>query len=54
MNTRKCYRILSTLVCLTVMLALAIGNVKASRTLQGETDFAAIDEIGRASCRERV
>ena len=43
MNTRKGYRILSTLVCMTVMLALAIGNVKASRTLQGETDFAAID-----------
>jgi CubicO group peptidase (beta-lactamase class C family) len=43
MNTRKGYRILSTLVCLTLMVVLTIGNVNASPTLQGETDFAAID-----------
>src|SRR3989337_2657597 len=43
MNTLKGYRIFFVLVCLTLMLVLAIGNVKASRTLQTETDFAAID-----------
>lgn len=43
MNTHKGYQILSTLVCLTLVLALTIGNVKASRTQQAETDFAAID-----------
>ena len=43
MNTHKSYRILSTLACLTVMLALALGRVSASPTLQGEPDFAAID-----------
>ena len=43
MNTIKGYRLFSTLVCLTLMLALTIGNVNASRTLQGETDFVAID-----------
>jgi CubicO group peptidase (beta-lactamase class C family) len=43
MNTHKAYRIFSALVCLTVMLALAFGNVNASRTQQAETDFAAID-----------
>src|SRR3990172_5919571 len=43
MNTLKVYRLLSTLVCLTLMLALTIGNVNASRTQQAEMDFAAID-----------
>jgi CubicO group peptidase (beta-lactamase class C family) len=42
-NTFKWYRIFSALICLTLMLVLTIGNVKASVTLQGETDFAAID-----------
>src|SRR3989337_450374 len=41
MNTHKGYRILSTLVCLTLALALTIGNASASPTQQ--TDFAAID-----------
>ena len=43
MNTFKGYRILSTLVCLTLMLALTIGNVNAVPARQAETDFAAID-----------
>ena len=43
MNTLKRYRILFALICLTLMLLLTIGNIKASPTLQGETDFAAID-----------
>lgn len=43
MNTLKWNRIFVTLVCLTLMLALTIGNVNASPTLQGETDFTAID-----------
>ena len=43
MNTLKGYRIFFALLCLTLMLVLTIGNVKASPTLQGETDFAAID-----------
>jgi CubicO group peptidase (beta-lactamase class C family) len=42
MNTLKGYRILSTLICLTLVLVLSIGNVKASPTQQ--TDFAAIDD----------
>ena len=43
MNTLKGYRIFSTLVCLTLMLALAFASVSASPTPQVETDFAAID-----------
>jgi CubicO group peptidase (beta-lactamase class C family) len=43
MNTHKSYRILSTLACLAMMLALAFGSVSASPTLQAETDFAAMD-----------
>jgi len=43
MKTLKWNRIFVTLVCLILMLALTIGNVSASPTLQGETDFAAID-----------
>ena len=43
MNTLKGYRIFSALICLTLMLALTIGNVNASPTQQAETDFAAID-----------
>jgi len=43
MNTLKGYRILSTLVCLTLALALTIGNVNASPMQQSETDFAGID-----------
>ena len=43
MNTLKGFRIFSALICMTLMLALTIGNVNASPTLQGETDFAAID-----------
>jgi len=43
MKTLKRNRILSTLVCLTLLLALTIGNVSASPTQQTETDFAAID-----------
>ncbi len=43
MNTFKSYRIFSALICLTLMLALTIGNVKASQNLQAETDFASID-----------
>jgi len=43
MNTHKGYRILSTLICLTLILTLTIGKVKASPTHQAETDFAAID-----------
>jgi CubicO group peptidase (beta-lactamase class C family) len=43
MNTLKGYRILSTLVCLTLMLALTIGNVNASPQQRAETDFAAMD-----------
>ena len=43
MNIRKRYRILCALICLNLVLALTIGNVKASPTLQGETEFAAID-----------
>lgn len=41
MNTLKGYRILSTLICLTLALTLTIGKVNASPTQQ--TDFAAID-----------
>jgi len=43
MNTLKSNRIFSALICLTLMLALSIGNVSASPTHQAETDFAAID-----------
>ena len=43
MNTLKANRIFLALVCLTLMLALTIGKVNASPTLQAETDFAAID-----------
>jgi CubicO group peptidase (beta-lactamase class C family) len=43
MNTFKWNRIFFALICLTLVLALPIGNVKANPTLQGETDFAAID-----------
>ncbi len=43
MNTLKGYRIFFALICLTLTLALTIGNVNASPTLQGQTDFAAID-----------
>ena len=43
MNTLKGYRIFLALICLTMMLALTIGNVNASPARQGETDFAAID-----------
>ncbi|UCH60369.1 MAG: beta-lactamase family protein [Anaerolineales bacterium] len=43
MNTLKGYRILFTLICLTLLLALSIGNVKASTMQQTETDFAAMD-----------
>jgi CubicO group peptidase (beta-lactamase class C family) len=43
MNTHKGYRIFCTLICLTLALALTIGNVKASGTQQAQTDFAAID-----------
>jgi hypothetical protein len=43
MNTRKWDRITLALICLTLTLALSTANEKASPTLQGETDFAAID-----------
>src|SRR3990172_4762049 len=43
MNTLKVYRLLSTLICLTLALALTIGSVSASPMRQSETDFAAID-----------
>jgi len=43
MNTLKSNRIFFTLICLTLMVVLIYGNVKASPKLQGETDFAAID-----------
>jgi len=43
MNTLKANRIFSALICLTLMLALTIGNVSASPKQQTETDFAAID-----------
>jgi CubicO group peptidase (beta-lactamase class C family) len=43
MNTLKGYRMFLALVCLTLALVLTIGNVKASPTLQTETDFTAID-----------
>jgi len=43
MNTLKWNRIFVTLVYLTLMLALSIGNVSASPTQQAETDFVAID-----------
>jgi len=43
MNTLKGFRIFTTLVCLTLMLALTIGNVSASPVSKTETDFAAID-----------
>jgi len=43
MNTFKGYQILSTLICLTLALALTIGNVNASPMQQSETDFAGID-----------
>jgi CubicO group peptidase (beta-lactamase class C family) len=42
-NVFKEYRIFFVLVCLTLVLALTIGNVNASRAHQSETDFAAID-----------
>jgi len=43
MNTLKRNRIFVAVICLTLMLALSIGNVSASPTQQAETDFAAID-----------
>jgi CubicO group peptidase (beta-lactamase class C family) len=43
MNAHKIYRVLSMLACLTLMFAMTIETVNASPTLQGETDFAAID-----------
>ena len=43
MNTLKDYRILSTLICLTVMLALTIGHVNANPAQPAEADFATID-----------
>ncbi len=43
MNTLKGYRIFSTLICLTLMFALAISDINASQTQQTKTDFAAID-----------
>lgn len=43
MNTRSWYRILFVLICLSLVLAPANGNVQAGPALQGETDFAAID-----------
>jgi len=43
MNTFKRDRIFVAVICLTLMLALTIGNVNASPTRQGETDFTAID-----------
>jgi len=43
MNTFKRYQTLFVLMCVTLVLALTIGNAKASPTLQAETDFAAID-----------
>jgi CubicO group peptidase (beta-lactamase class C family) len=43
MNTLKAYRIFFALLCLTLMLALTIGNVRASPARQGEVDSAAID-----------
>src|SRR3990172_2052880 len=43
MSTPKDYRILSTLICLVLVLSLTNANVKASLMRQGETDFAAID-----------
>ena len=43
MNTHKGYRIFLALICLNLMLSLSIGNIKASPSLQTETDFAAID-----------
>jgi len=43
MNTLYWNRIFSALVCLTLIFAMTIETVNASPTLQGETDFAAID-----------
>ena len=43
MNTFKPHRTLLVLMCVTLTLVLSVGTVKASRTLQAETDFAAID-----------
>jgi CubicO group peptidase (beta-lactamase class C family) len=42
-NALKWYRIFFALICLTLMLALTIGDAKASPRWQGETDFGAID-----------
>lgn len=36
-------RIFAALVCLTLTIALTIGNVHASPTQQGEADFAVMD-----------
>ena len=43
MNTLKWYRRFFAPICLTLVLALNIGNVTASPALQGEPNFAAID-----------
>ena len=43
MNTRKGYRILITLICLYLILAVIISNVRASPQQQTKTDFPAID-----------
>ena len=43
MSTHKNFRISATLICLSLMLALIFGSVRASPTPQAETDFAAID-----------
>jgi len=43
MNTLKWNQIFVTLICLTLMLVLTIGNVNASPKQQSEMDFAAID-----------
>ncbi len=44
MNTRKRHQIFLGLICLTLVLALTLGNIQASPRQQGETDFAAIDD----------
>jgi CubicO group peptidase (beta-lactamase class C family) len=43
MKTFKWYRRFFALICLTLIVSLTLGNVKASPTLQAEPDFAAID-----------
>ena len=43
MNRSNTYPIVFALICLTLALALTVGNANASPAQQAETDFAAID-----------